>query len=165
MSVNCIRIGATRLCLALMLALLVVPGYIVAPVLFSTAPSQSLAGEIAGNIFHISLISLLFLAAATAAFWMRMQDGGVGRRRWILLLTLSILVAVNAFALAPVMAEIKAQMGPIDLVAKDDPQRQLFGMWHGISAVMHLISTLLAALLVAMGPVGRSPDKGSCQSS
>ncbi|PIP01909.1 MAG: DUF4149 domain-containing protein [Zetaproteobacteria bacterium CG12_big_fil_rev_8_21_14_0_65_54_13] len=156
MSVACIRIGAVRLCLAMMLALLIVPGYIVAPVLFSAASSQAVAGELAGKVFHISMISLLFMAAAVAAFWMRMQAEQIGLRRWLLLLVVVLLVAVNAFALAPIMADIKAQMGPIDLVAKDDPQRQLFGMWHGISAVLHLLASLVTALLVALGPVGRA---------
>jgi len=166
----CARIGALRLCLAMMLALLVVPGYIVAPVLFIEAGSQAMAGELAGKIFHISLISLLFMAAAVAAFWIRMRADGVGRLRWSLLLSLAVLVAINAFVLAPILADIKLQMGPIDLVAKSNPQRQLFGMWHGISAILHLFSSVLAALLVALGPVGRrlSSDRqtsGSCRSS
>jgi len=168
MTAMCIRIGAVRLCLAMMLALLVVPGYIVAPVLFSAADSQALAGELAGKVFHISLISLLFMAAAVAAFWLRMRAGNVGRLRWILLLLLAVLVAVSAFVLAPLMADIKAQMGPIDLVAKGDPARQMFGLYHGISAVMHLLASVLSALLVALGPVGLSladQEMDSCPSS
>jgi len=159
--------GAVRLCLALMLALLVIPGYIVAPVLFSSLPNQAMAGEVAGKIFHISLISLIFLAFSIALFWRRMQtEWTIGRKRWLMLSVLVILVAMNAFILAPVMADLKAQMGPIDLVAKDDPQRQLFGLWHGISAVVHLLSSILALLLVAFGAAGAKKDdsKNPCPS-
>ncbi|MDQ6992647.1 MAG: DUF4149 domain-containing protein [Mariprofundus sp.] len=153
------RVGALRICLALMLALLVVPGYIVAPALFAGAGSQALAGELAGTIFHISLLSLLFLAASVAAFWLRME---AGRSRWVLLLLLSLLVAINAFALAPIMAELKVQMGPIDLVAKEDPQRQLFGLYHGISAILHLLSSFIAIALVAIGPVRKGENGDAC---
>ncbi|MDX8404830.1 MAG: DUF4149 domain-containing protein [Mariprofundus sp.] len=166
--VACLRIGAVRLCLAMMLALLVVPGYIVAPSLFAALDSQAMAGEVAGKIFHISMLSLLFFAVAVALFWRRIQTVNVvGRMRWLLLLALLLLVSVNLWVLSPMMADIKLQMGPIDLVAKDDPQRQLFGMWHGISAIVHLLSTLLAGWLVALGAVGHTlpADRKTCPSS
>lgn len=148
------RAGTLRLCLALMLGLLVVDGYVVAPLLFRFADSQHQAGMLAGHIFHTANLGILLLAAATAAFWMQFarQGGKQGRWRWILLLSLVVLVGINEFALAPKMAALKAAMGPIDALAKDDPQRASFGMWHGISALLHLASTAVAALLVALGP-------------
>ncbi|TLS75641.1 DUF4149 domain-containing protein [Mariprofundus erugo] len=166
MKMTCLRAGAIRLCLAMMLALLVIPGYIVAPVLFAGAGSQALAGELAGRIFHLSLVTLLFLAAAVASFWWRMQSDGqiIGRRSWILLAALCLLVAINVFGLAPLMADIKQQMGPIDLIPKDNPLRQKFGMWHGISAVLHLLASIVAAMLVATSPIGNDSKKGTCPS-
>ncbi|HXH72798.1 MAG TPA: DUF4149 domain-containing protein [Mariprofundaceae bacterium] len=164
MSASCLRAGTLRLCLALMLGLLVVSGYLVAPLLFKYAGSQQLAGMLAGHIFHSANLGILFLAVAAAMFWLRMDGQGPSQNklRWGLLLALVLLVAVNEFALAPKMAALKAAMGPIDLLPKDNPQRAEFGMWHGISAVLHLLSTLAAAWLVALGP----KDNGaSCKSS
>ncbi|GAV19843.1 hypothetical protein MMIC_P0801 [Mariprofundus micogutta] len=164
MRVDCIRMGSVRLCLALMLGLLVVPGYVVAPVLFAKAGSVSLAGSLAGDIFHLANMAIIFLAAAVLVFWLRMQKSGalIGRLRWILLLLLAALIMGNEFAVSPVLADLKAQLGPMDQVADDNPQRKLFGMWHGISALIHLVAAISAAALVALG--GRAPSKDTCPS-
>jgi len=148
------RAGAQRLALALVLALLVVPGYVVAPVLFSVLDSHAQAGHVAGAIFHISNRGLLFLLLAIAAFWWQRE---AGRLRWVLLIAVLCLIGTNEFIISPVIQDLKVAMGPIDAVPADDPQRAAFGMWHGVSAIMHLFSSLIAALLVALGsPSGRS---------
>jgi len=64
---------------------------------------------------------------------------------------LLLLCGINEFVLAPHMQAMKDAMGPIDALAKDDPQRAAFGMWHGVSAILHLAESLLAAGLVALG--------------
>jgi len=162
--VDCIRVGAVRLCLALMLGLLAVSGYVVAPVLFAKAGSHALAGSLAGAIFHLANLGLIFLAAAVTVFWLRMARSGmpIGRLRWLLLLALAVLVAVNEFGITPVIVGLKGQMGPIDLVAHDDPLRKLFGIWHGVSAVLHLLATLFAVVLVGLGAT--APDRHGCHS-
>ncbi len=148
MNAGCLRAGSARLCLAMMLALLVVPGYVVAPVLFAKAGSSAEAGMLAGHVFHLANGAILLFAAALAFFWRRI---GVSRMRWLLLGGLALLVAGNEFGLAPLMADLKQQMGPIDAVPDDDPQRQDFGMLHGISALLHLAASLMAVVLVGMG--------------
>ncbi|MFQ5344611.1 MAG: DUF4149 domain-containing protein [Mariprofundus sp.] len=159
MSVDCIRIGAVRLCLALMLGLVVVPGYVVAPVLFAKAGSISLAGSLAGNVFHLTNIGFLFLTAAVTVFWLRMRKTGThaGRVRWSLLLLGILFIATNEFGIAPVIADLKMQIGPMDQLADDDPQRKLFGIWHGVSALLHLFAAISAAVLVSLGA------KDACQ--
>ncbi len=137
--------------LALVLALLVVPGYVVAPVLFSLLDSHAQAGHVAGSIFHIANRGLLVLLLAVAAFWWRRETG---RLRWILLFVAVCLIGANEFILSPVIQDLKLAMGPIDAVPAGDPQRAEFGMWHGVSAILHLIASLTAALLVALGPSG-----------
>jgi len=153
MTVDCIRIGSIRLCLALMLGLLVVSGYVVAPVLFAHAGSTTLAGALAGDVFHAANRGVLLLTVAVVVFWLRMRKSGadIGSLRWLLLLSVAALVAGNEFAVAPMIVEIKAQIGSFDALAADDPQRQLFGLWHGVSAIMHLLASLCAATLVALG--------------
>jgi len=163
-SVACIRIGSVRLCLALILGLQAVSGYVVAPVLFARAGSTALAGALAGDIFHLANIGLLFLAAAVTVFWLRMQRSGmvIGRLRWSLLAVLALLIAANEYGVSPVIADLKAQMGPIDQLADDDPQRKLFGVWHGVSALIHLFATLSAALLVACGATRPGVSGDAC---
>ncbi len=153
MKIECIRIGAARICLALMLGLLLVSGYVVTPILFDKAGSAEMAGMLAGQLFHIANSGLLLLAIAVAFFWFRMASAGIsiGKLRWLLLLTVVLMVVANEFALAPVMADLKQQMGVISRVPEDDPRRQLFGMWHGAASLLHMLTTLCAGLLVALG--------------
>jgi len=163
-SVDCIRIGSVRLCLALMLGLLVVSGYVVVPVLFAKAGSHALAGSLAGHIFHLANLGLIFLAAAVIVFWLRMGKSGmaIGRLRWSLLLIVVILAVLNEYGVTPVIADLKAQMGPIDLVPDDNPQRKLFGIWHGVSALLHMFAAIAAALLVALGANRPCSSEESC---
>jgi len=169
MSVECIRIGSVRLCLALMLGLLVVPGYVVAPVLFAKAGSVSLAGSLAGNIFHLANMGLIFLAAAVTVFWLRMRksDMYAGRLRWSLLLLVTLLIAANEYGISPVITALKTQIGSMDQLANDDPQRKLFGIWHGVSALINLFAAVGAVGLVSLGampPCKKRASEESCPS-
>lgn len=146
----CLRAGSERLCLALILGLLLVPAYVVTPLLFGMLSERALAGEIAGRLFHISYTAVLLLAVAVAAFW---RGRRAGRLAWLLLAALLLLVAANAFGVAAILADIKAAAGPVTALAEDHPARLRFAMWHGISAGLHLLSSLLAVLLVAMAPM------------
>ena len=152
LSADCLRAGSIRLALALVLALLVVPGYIVAPALFANLDTASQAGHLAGIIFHTANRAILLLLIALALFW-RGRDAG--RWRWIMLTALLLLCGTQEFALAPHMQAMKEAMGPIDALPEGDPQRGAFGMWHGISALMHLAASILAVLLAALGWNGR----------
>lgn len=146
----CLRAGGLRLCLALILALLVVPGFVVAPILFAKAGSTYLAGMLAGFIFHVANRTIVILVLAVFAFWWR--QGGVGRSSWLLLALVLLLVVVNEWGITPVIEALKVQIGHgFDTLAKNDPLRVRFGAWHGVSAVLHLITTLAAAWLVAAG--------------
>jgi len=155
----CLKAGSIRLALALVLALLVVPGYVVAPVLFANLDTSAQAGQLAGLIFHASNRGILILLIAVALFWWRAAS--VGRWRWALLTGLLLICGINEFAIAPHMQAMKDAMGPIDAVPEGSPERAAFGMWHGISAVLHLVASLMAVLLTALGWNGRS---GTCHS-
>ncbi|MDX8395967.1 MAG: DUF4149 domain-containing protein [Mariprofundaceae bacterium] len=156
---KCLRAVAVNLALALIFGLLIVPGYVVVPVLFEYAENSTTAGMLAGHVFHLSNMGVLFLAAAVAAFWMRMSPQGRGR--WILLCVMSLLIAVNEFSIAPLLATIKSEAGSIASLVEDDPLKAKFGMLHGISALCHLVASLLAVALVAMGRSG----SGHCKTS
>ena len=83
----------------------------------------------------------------------------IGKLRWLLLLAVALMVAVNEFSLAPVLADLKQQMGVVAQVPEDDARRQMFRIWHGAAAVLHLLTTLCAGVLVALGAhsPGREP--------
>ena len=108
------------------------------------------AGMLAGDIFHVANRTIVILVLAVATFWWR--QGGAGRSSWLLLGLVLLLVVVNEWGITPVIEALKAQIGHgFDTLAKGDPLRVRFGTWHGISAVLHLITTLAAAWLVAAG--------------
>ena len=151
LSASCVRMGGLRLALAMMLALLVVPGYVVAPVLFAKLDTHT-AGMVAGAVFHVSNLGVLLLGAAVAAFWMRL--GATTWGLWTVLAVMLVLVCINAFVMAPVMQDLKDAAGNISALPADDAQRKQFGMLHGISEVVHMLASLLALWLVATG--GRS---------
>jgi len=138
--------------MALMLGLLAVPGFVVAPTLFSVAVSRSLAGHLAGEIFHVSNLAVLVLSLLLAGFFWKSRVTGF---IWCLVAVVIITVAVNEFYIARLIAELKFKMGPIDLVPADDPLHKSFSFWHGISATLHLAGTFAAAILVAIGPADR----------
>jgi len=147
-SLDCLRSGAVRLSLALILALLVVPGYVVAPVLFSNLNTHAQAGHLAGIIFHIANRGILILLLAVALFWWKRE---AARWRWMMLVILACLIGVNEFLLSPVMEHLKSAMGSIDALPPGDPGRASFGMWHGISEILHLLAAFVSAALVAVG--------------
>jgi len=136
------------LSLALVLALLVVPGYVLAPVLFANLDSHAQAGHLAGIVFHIANRGILILLLAVATFWWKRE---AGRWRWIMLAAVACLAGANEFLLSPVMENLKLAMGPVDALPPGDPRRIEFGMWHGASAVLHLLAVLTSAFLVALG--------------
>ncbi|MDQ6995299.1 MAG: DUF4149 domain-containing protein [Mariprofundaceae bacterium] len=137
-----------RLSLAMILALLIVPGFVIAPVLFSKLDTHT-AGMVAGAIFHISNLGILLLSASVAAFWMRLSS--LGWLNWTLLGVMVLLVCANEFAIAPVMQSLKDAAGDISALAKDDPQKIQFGILHGISEIVHLLASIMAVVLVAFG--------------
>jgi len=145
----CIQSAAIRVMLALMLGLLVVSGYVVAPILFAKAGSAAEAGRLAGAIFHVVNDGVVFLSIAVAAFWLRMKF--TSKMSWGLLLILGSLAAINEFGVAPVIADLKLAAGPIDQLADDDPFKTKFGLWHGLSAVIHLLATLASLALLLTG--------------
>ena len=120
----------------------------VAPVLFAHLDSHTQAGHLAGIIFHIANRGILVLLLAITAFWWKRC---AGRWRWVMLAVVACLVGVNEFLLSPVMEHLELAMGSIDALSPNDPQWVEFGLWHGASAVLHLLAVLLSIMQVALG--------------
>ena len=139
-----IHYAGLRLSLALVLGLLLVPAYVVAPILFAELESMQ-AGLIAGKIFHVANLAILILLVSALLFSYRIQ---VKKSTWYILGLLVLMVAINAFGVTSMMSMIKAEAGDISALESDDPLRWAFAFWHGIGSVLQLISSLFTVVLV-----------------
>lgn len=122
-------------------------GYIAAPVLFASLHDRQLAGLVAGKLF-------------TVIGWVGLGAGGylliflIGNWRfqvfkcsvfWLILLAV-LLVAASQFGIQPLMAQLKADAFPRDVM--ESVMRDRFVTWHGMSSILYLIQSLLGAWLV-----------------
>lgn len=153
-STPCLRAGALRLLLSLILGSLAISGYLVAPILFIHAESSTQAGQIAGVIFQAANRGALLMLLAVTIFLF--QSGERRLMIWIPLCLLAALIGINEFAITPIIHEIKSSVTAVSALAAEHPQRQAFAQWHGVSAVLHLSATLLSAWLVICGPSAKS---------
>jgi hypothetical protein len=136
--------GIVAVALALMAGGMAVVGYVVAPTLFAML-ERTRAGEVAGQLF--TWVALLATACSLIALaldlgWLR------AGRPWVraCLVAILVLVAVGHFGLRPQMAALKAA-GAVEAMSAE--ARAAFGRWHGISAVLYLLQSLLALAAVA----------------
>ena len=107
-------------------------GYIAAPTLFSVLDDKSLAGNLAGQMFHI--ISYIGLLCGTLLMISVFQRNRLQWQFWVLLLML-VLVASSEFILQPMMAELKAQG-----LLEGSPIKKQFGILHGVASTIYLVA-------------------------
>jgi hypothetical protein len=122
-------------------------GYVAAPVLFSSLGDRQLAGVVAGKLF--ALIAWIGLGAA--AYLLMFLIGRWGAqvfKRSVFWLTLSmaLLAAVSLFGIQPLMAQMKADAFPREVM--ESVLRDRFAAWHGISSILYLVQSLLGVWLV-----------------
>jgi len=126
---------------------LLVIGYLVAPLLFSTLGDRPLAGQVAGRLF--SLIGWVGLAcAAYLLIFLTVRWGGQVFRRgvfWLVLL-MALLTAASQFGLQPLMAQLKVDALPREVM--ESVLRDRFAAWHGVSSILYLVHSLLGLWLV-----------------
>lgn len=123
-------------------------GYLAVPVLFGSLDDRILAGALAGRMFHlVSTIGLVAGGVLLATGFAR----SIRRPRWqtIVLITMVALVAIGEFGLQPQMAALKAGGLP-----GGSPEAAAFARLHGIAAMLYLLESLGAAVLVAVGGLG-----------
>jgi len=148
-----VHFAGLKLSLALILGLLVVPAYVVAPMLFADLESAQ-AGLIAGKVFYTSNLAILLLSVAAGVFCYRIQ---VKKSTWYLLGLVVLMVAINVFGVTSMMSMIKAEVPDITALDKDDPLRWAFAFWHGMGSMIHLITTVLVVVLVMRGHCPHTP--------
>jgi len=131
-------------------------GYLAAPTLFAQLPeNRSLAGQLAGEMFTwmawvgivcgaYVLLYLMFRrglrAFTSAVFWLALV---------MLLLTLA-----GHFGIQPILAELKAQALPRDVM--QSIVRDRFAAWHGVSSILYLVVSALGAALVLLQERGKA---------
>jgi hypothetical protein len=122
-------------------------GYVAVPVLFYAQPDRQLAGMLAGEMF--TLAGYLGMVCGTYLLIQRIGVFGLAALRqplfWVVAVML-LLTLVLQFGIQPVMAELKLQALPLDVMHSAFADR--FKMWHGVSSVTYLIQSLLGAFLV-----------------
>jgi hypothetical protein len=122
-------------------------GYMAAPVLFASLGDRQLAGMVAGKLFAligwVGLGSTAYLLVFLAVRW----GGQVFRRAvfWLVLL-MGLLAAASQFGIQPLMAQLKADALPREVM--ESVLRDRFAAWHGISSILYLVQSLLGVWLV-----------------
>jgi hypothetical protein len=118
-------------------------GYIAAPTLFAVLDDRKLAGQLAGEMFHV--INWLGITCGILLLLIVLKRYGRIWQLWVLLVML-ILVMNNEYILQPMMAEIKAQ----GLIEGSDAKSR-FGLLHGLSSLAYLLISIMGLVLVGLG--------------
>ena len=121
---------------------------LVAFVLFKTLPdNHQLAGNLAGQLFTI--VRYIGMASAFYLLIQRLLDYGTASLKqayfWAVLL-MFLLVLAEHFGIQPILAQLKADAMPADVMHSIFAER--FGKWHGIASVAYLVECLLGFVLV-----------------
>ncbi len=122
-------------------------GYLAVPVLFSSLGDRQLAGIVAGKLFALIGWVGLGSAAYLLVFLLVRWGSQIFRRGifWLVLL-MAILVAASQFGIQPLMAQLKADALPREVM--QSVLRDRFAAWHGASSIFYLVQSLLGLWLV-----------------
>jgi hypothetical protein len=131
-----------RILLTLWVGGLWVTGFVVAPTLFTTLPSTSLAGDTAAALFtalsRIGLVCgvLLLVLGALQRAWQ------VRRWQMLTIIAMLLLVILGEYVLAPLIG---------DLRASGEVATERFARLHWLATALFGLNCLLGLLLVAAG--------------
>jgi hypothetical protein len=116
-------------------------------VLFDSLQDKQMAGMLAGKLFtvvsYIGMVSAFYLLIQRLV-----QDGTVALKQaffWAVFLML-LLVLAGHFGIQPILAGLKAQALPADVMQSVFADR--FKTWHGVASVAYLLECLLALVMV-----------------
>jgi hypothetical protein len=127
-----------------------VSGYLVAPLLFRSAPDRQIAGNLAGSIFT----AMAFLGLACAAYLLVYRVGRDGLQAlrqggfWVVIAMVALVIA-GQFGIQPIMAGLKEQALPREVM--ESVFRDRFATWHGVASILYVVQSVLAVGLVLPG--------------
>lgn len=121
--------------------------YLAAPSAFAVLDSTQ-AGDVVGMMLTRSAWLAIALAVLLVLLAARSSDLDARRRRWLFGLVAGMLACSLAvyLGLQPLMAGIRAAAGPAGVRAS--PQYGTFMALHGVSQLLYLVESILAAMLV-----------------
>jgi hypothetical protein len=122
-------------------------GYVAVPALFKLLPDRQLAGMVAGHLFTL----LAYIGIGCALFLLIYQLRQFGRstlqhKSFRIAAAMLLLVLIGQFVLQPILAGLKAQALPLDVM--QSPLAAQFKTWHAVSGILYLIQSLLGIVLV-----------------
>jgi hypothetical protein len=130
-------------------------GLLVAPMLFYTMTDRVVAGSVAGKLFTLVAYTGIVCASYILIFRLaRFGVAGMKQGRFWIVLAMLALILVGEFGVQPVLAAIKSQALPAEVL--EGVFRDRFAAWHGVASVLYLIECLLGVWLVWLQ--GRDPD-------
>jgi hypothetical protein len=122
-------------------------GGIVAPTLFYHLADKQLAGNLAGQMFV--LVAYVAMACGFYLLAHRLNKFGTQALKqgffWAAFFMLLLAIAGH-FGIAPVIAQLKQQALPSDVVNSVFADR--FDTWHGVASAAYAIESLLGLVLV-----------------
>lgn len=124
-------------------------GFVVAPALFRSLDSRAMAGFVAGEMFTLMAYIGLACGSYLSAYRLFRQGAGALRQAsfWIVLAMLA-LVAASQFGIAPILAGLKEQALPRQVM--ESIFRDRFATWHGVSGGLYVIVSVLGAALAVL---------------
>ncbi|WP_263771815.1 DUF4149 domain-containing protein [Propionivibrio soli] len=121
-------------------------GYIVAPILFATLDDKQLAGLVAGKMF--TFVGWIGLGCGVyVLLYSRLREEKNRVFSWCVFAMLVLTVAM-LFGIQPLMAQLKLQAFPLDVM--QSPLRARFVFWHGLSSVLYLLQSLLGIVVATL---------------
>jgi hypothetical protein len=124
--------------------------FVVAPALFATLPSRTLAGLVVGRALPV----VFYLGMAVGAAVVVLQTTGDRGVRDVRALCGCLMVAACAvahFVIGRRIVRLREQIGaPIESLAVDDARRIAFGRLHGFSVAWLGLAMLAAGLALVM---------------
>ncbi len=124
-------------------------GYIVAPTLFATLEDRSLAGTLAGRMFHVEAWLTIVCAVLLAVLVARSGEAFEGRQRTHILIVIGVMLLftlVSHFGIQPHMAELRAAAAAQGGMTGEI--QASFGRLHGVSSAIYMFQSLLGLVLV-----------------
>ncbi|MES2546789.1 MAG: DUF4149 domain-containing protein [Pseudomonadota bacterium] len=116
-------------------------------VLFDNLQDKQLAGRLAGKLFTV--VSYIGMGSAFFLLIQRLMDYGTAALKqsffWAVLVML-LLVLAGHFGIQPLLAQLKADAMPADVMNSVFASR--FKNWHGVASVAYLAECLLGFVLV-----------------
>ena len=127
--------------------------FLVAPVAFERLPTRAKAGELVGGVlrrFDRLVLLCVVLAGASVAHRCVTATSPAAMLQAALVALMAGLALLSQTAITPAIARLRAAMGDVDAVPKEDPRRREFGKLHGVSILLLLAQLLLGAFAMAL---------------